>query len=55
MSHALRWLGGTIPLLPLTLARETAPLGDWLVTPAGWMVSLLLGAAVLWRLKAHRR
>jgi hypothetical protein len=55
VSHALPWLERTVPLLPLSAARATAPLGDWLVTPTGWVVSLLLGAWVLWRSKALRR
>lgn len=54
-SHALAWLVDAVALLPLAAARETAPLGAWLITPAGWMVSLLVGTGALWRLKAGRR
>jgi len=46
MTRTLAWLEGVVSLLPLAAARETAPLGAWLITPAGWIVSLLVGAGV---------
>lgn len=55
MSQALPGLRETIRALPLAAAHSITPLGAWLVTPGGWMVSLLLGGAVLWRSGALRR
>jgi len=55
VSRLLPWLQAAVRTLPLAAAGSVAPLGGWLLTPAGWSVSLLLAAVVLWRSKAFRR
>ena len=44
-----------VDLLSLASADSVTPMGDWLLTPAGWSISLLLALAVLWRSRAFRR
>jgi predicted anti-sigma-YlaC factor YlaD len=55
MGRSLPRLEAAVRALPLAAADSVAPLGGWLLTPAGWSVSLLLAAGVLWRSKAFRR